>query len=115
MRQLAGSIGTAILVTVMTTQSTNHLNAFATELDKTNPVIQDHVREMAAQYGGQQGALQVILAYVNKLASIEGINDAFWIATALSVLAFVLSLFLKGKKGAEAEHNRLMSKESNKF
>ena len=51
MRQLAGSIGTAILVTVMTTQSTNHLNAFATELDKTNPVIQDHVREMAAQYG----------------------------------------------------------------
>ena len=107
MRQLAGSIGTAILVTVMTTQSTNHLNAFATELDKTNPVIQDHVRE--------QGALQVILAYVNKLASIEGINDAFWIATALSVLAFVLSLFLKGKKGAEAEHNRLMSKESNKF
>ncbi|AVI06665.1 MULTISPECIES: DHA2 family efflux MFS transporter permease subunit [Staphylococcus] len=115
MRQLAGSIGTAILVTVMTTQSTNHLNAFATELDKTNPVIQDHVREMAAQYGGQQGALQVILTYVNKLASIEGINDAFWIATALSVLAFVLSLFLKGKKGAEAEHNRLMSKESNKF
>ena len=62
-----------------------------------------------------KGALQVILAYVNKLASIEGINDAFWIATALSVLAFVLSLFLKGKKGAEAEHNRLMSKESNKF
>ena len=33
------------------------------------------------QYGGQQGALQVILTYVNKLASIEGINDAFWIAT----------------------------------
>ena len=55
------------------------------------------------------------MTYVNKLASIEGINDAFWIATALSVLAFVLSLFLKGKKGAEAEHDRLMSKESNKF
>ena len=28
MRQLAGSIGTAILVTVMTTQQTNHLSAF---------------------------------------------------------------------------------------
>lgn len=115
MRQLAGSIGTAILVTVMTTQSTNHLNAFATELDKTNPVIQDHVRAMAEQYGGQQGALQVILTYVNKLASIEGINDAFWIATALGALAFILSLFLKGKKGASIEHDRMMSKESNKF
>ena len=55
------------------------------------------------------------MTYVNKLASIEGINDAFWIATALSALAFILSLFLKGKKGAKAEHDRLMSKESNKF
>ena len=54
------------------------------------------------------------MTYVNKLASIEGINDAFWIATALSALAFILSLFLK-EKGAKAEHDRLMSKESNKF
>ncbi|NYM08030.1 MFS transporter, partial [Salmonella enterica subsp. enterica serovar Typhimurium] len=49
MRQLAGSIGTAILVTVMTTQQTNHLSAFSEELDKTNPVIQDHMRELAQQ------------------------------------------------------------------
>ncbi len=41
MRQLAGSIGTAILVTVMTTQTTQHLSAFGEELDKTNPVVQD--------------------------------------------------------------------------
>ncbi|UDI77629.1 DHA2 family efflux MFS transporter permease subunit [Staphylococcus taiwanensis] len=115
MRQLAGSIGTAILVTVMTTQTTNHVGAFANELDKTNPVIQDHVRQMAAQYGGQSEALQAILKYVNKLAYIEGINDAFWIATGLAVLAFILSLFLKGKKGADAEHDRMMHAEGNKF
>ena len=115
MRQLAGSIGTAILVTVMTTQTTNHVGAFADELDKTNPVIQDHVRQMAAQYGGQSEALQAILKYVNQLAYIEGINDAFWIATGLAVLAFILSLFLKGKKGADAEHERMMHAESKKF
>lgn len=115
MRQLAGSIGTAILVTVMTTQTTNHVGAFTDELDKTNPVIQDHVRQMAAQYGGQSEALQAILKYVNQLAYIEGINDAFWIATGLAVLAFILSLFLKGKKGADAEHERMMHAESNKF
>ena len=97
MRQLAGSIGTAILVTVMTTQTTNHVGAFTDELDKTNPVIQDHVRQMA-QYGGQSEAVQAILKYVNQLAYIEGINDAFWIATGLAVLAFILSLFLKGKR-----------------
>ncbi|MDN8759955.1 MFS transporter, partial [Staphylococcus aureus] len=75
----------------------------------------DHVRQMAAQYGGQSEALQAILKYVNQLAYIEGINDAFWIATGLAFLAFVLSLFLKGKKGADAEHERMMHAESNKF
>ncbi|PTF03533.1 MFS transporter [Staphylococcus devriesei] len=115
MRQLAGSIGTAILVTVMTTQTTNHVAAFANDLDKTNPVIQDSVRQMAAEYGGQSGALQVIMKYVNQLATIQGINDAFWIATGLAVLALILSLFLKGKKGADAEHDRMMHAEGSKF
>ncbi|RIL73656.1 DHA2 family efflux MFS transporter permease subunit [Staphylococcus devriesei] len=115
MRQLAGSIGTAILVTVMTTQTTNHVDAFANDLDKTNPVIQDSVRQMAAEYGGQSGALQVIMKYVNQLATIQGINDAFWIATGLAVLALILSLFLKGKKGADAEHDRMMHAEGSKF
>ncbi|WP_342638945.1 DHA2 family efflux MFS transporter permease subunit [Staphylococcus aureus] len=77
MRQLAGSIGTAILVTVMTTQTTQHLSAFGEELDKTNPVVQDHMRELASQYGGQEGAMKVLLQFVNKLATVEGINDAF--------------------------------------
>ena len=51
----------------MTTQTTNHVGAFTDELDKTNPVIQDHVRQMAAQYGGQSEAVQAILKYVNRL------------------------------------------------
>lgn len=102
MRQLAGSIGTAILVTVMTTQQTNHVAAFGDELDKTNPVIQDHMREFAQQYGGESGALKVLLQYVNKLASVEGVNDAFIIATVISAIALILSLFLQSKKKAEA-------------
>ena len=102
MRQLAGSIGTAILVTVMTTQQTNHVAAFGDELDKTNPVIQDHMRELAQQYGGESGALKVLLQYVNKLASVEGVNDAFIIATVISAIALILSLFLQSKKKADA-------------
>ena len=102
MRQLAGSIGTAILVTVMTTQQTNHVAAFGDELDKTNPVIQDHMRELAQQYGGESGALKVLLEHINKLASVEGVNDAFIIATVISAIALILSLFLQSKKKAEA-------------
>ncbi|MDG6633323.1 DHA2 family efflux MFS transporter permease subunit [Staphylococcus aureus] len=107
MRQLAGSIGTAILVTVMTTQTTQHLSAFGEELDKTNPVVQDHMRELASQYGGQEGAMKVLLQFVNKLATVEGINDAFIVATIFSIIALVLCLFLQSNKKAKATAQKL--------
>ncbi|MDT3943455.1 DHA2 family efflux MFS transporter permease subunit [Staphylococcus aureus] len=107
MRQLAGSIGTAILVTVMTTQTTQHLSAFGEELDKTNPVVQDHMRELASQYGGQEGAMKVLLQFVNKLATVEGINDAFIVATIFSIIALILCLFLQSNKEAKATAQKL--------
>lgn len=107
MRQLAGSIGTAILVTVMTTQTTQHLSAFGEELDKTNPVVQDHMHELASQYGGQEGAMKVLLQFVNKLATVEGINDAFIVATIFSIIALILCLFLQSNKKAKATAQKL--------
>lgn len=107
MRQLAGSIGTAILVTVMTTQTTQHLSAFGEELDKTNPVVQDHMRELASQYGGQEGAMKVLLQFVNKLATVEEINDAFIVATIFSIIALILCLFLQSNKKAKATAQKI--------
>ncbi|UVI87175.1 DHA2 family efflux MFS transporter permease subunit [Staphylococcus aureus] len=107
MRQLAGSIGTAILVTVMTTQTTQHLSVFGEELDKTNPIVQDHMRELASQYGGQEGAMKVLLQFVNKLATVEGINDAFIVATIFSIIALILCLFLQSNKKAKATAQKL--------
>ncbi|HCY8275532.1 TPA: DHA2 family efflux MFS transporter permease subunit [Staphylococcus aureus] len=113
MRQLAGSIGTAILVTVMTTQTTQHLSAFGEELDKTNPVVQYHMRELASQYGGQEGAMKVLLQFVNKLATVEGINDAFIVATIFSIIALILCLFLQSNKKAKATAQKLEASSNN--
>ncbi|CCE60005.1 TPA: DHA2 family efflux MFS transporter permease subunit [Staphylococcus argenteus] len=113
MRQLAGSIGTAILVTVMTTQTTQHLSAFGEELDKTNPMVQDHMRELASQYGGQEGAMKVLLQFVNKLATVEGINDAFIVATIFSIIALILCLFLQSNKKAKATAQKLEASSNN--
>ncbi|HHA6449690.1 DHA2 family efflux MFS transporter permease subunit [Staphylococcus aureus] len=113
MRQLAGSIGTAILVTVMTTQTTQHLSAFGEELDKTNPVVQDHMRELASQYGGQEGAMKVLLQFVNKLATVEGINDAFIVATIFSIIALILCLFLQSNKKAKDTAQKLEASSNN--
>ncbi len=68
--------------------------SFWEELDKTNPVVQDHMRELASQYGGQEGAMKVLLQFVNKLATVEGI-DAFIVATIFSIIALILCLFYK--------------------
>lgn len=100
LRQLAGSIGTAILVTVMTNQTTQHMNTFAQDLDKTNPAIQDQMKELGMQFGGQDGAMQVLMGYFQKLATVEGVNDAFWIATIFSLIALIMSFFIQSKKKA---------------
>lgn len=108
LRQLAGSIGTAILVTVMTNQTTQHMNTFAQDLDKTNPAIQDQMKQLAMKFGGEDGAMQVLMGFLKKLATVEGVNDAFWIATLFSLIALVMSFFIQSRKKAAKyakEHN----------
>lgn len=105
LRQLAGSIGTALLVTVMSTQTTEHVATYTQDLDKTNPFLKDRLQEMGQAMGGDQMATQQVLEFVQKLASINGVNSAFLIATGLSALAFILSLFLKGKSHYMSKEN----------
>ncbi|QIH75299.1 DHA2 family efflux MFS transporter permease subunit [Macrococcoides canis] len=102
-RQLAGSIGTAILVTVMTQQTTAHMGDIANTMDKTHPEIAGQFAEIGRSVGSEGAGGQLIMGYLQKFATINGINDAFWVATALSALAFILSFFLKGKEHYRAE------------
>lgn len=96
-RQLAGSIGTAILVTVMTQQATAHLGDIADNLDKTNPAIMNQMQQAGQAVGNDALGTQMMLGRMQQLATINGINDAFWVATVLSALALILSFFPKGK------------------
>ncbi|MCP8969269.1 DHA2 family efflux MFS transporter permease subunit [Ectobacillus ponti] len=108
LRSVAGSIGTAILITVMSRQSTFHAADYANEVTAANPVLYtsftQNVQGLAAvaHVPAQTGAtLETSLLYgqVMKISAIEGINDAFWVATIASAAALVLSLFLQsGKK-----------------
>ena len=102
-RQLAGSIGTAVLVTVMTQQTTAHIGDIANTLDKTHPEVMGQFSQIGQSVGSSQAGSQLVMGYMQKFATINGINDAFWVATALSALALVLSFFLKGKDHYRAE------------
>jgi len=102
-RQVAGSIGTAILITLMTQQTTAHVADYGNMLTTSNPILVDKVHGMgqslAAIAGSAQAgdamSTQLLYGQISKLSAINGINDAFLIATILAGIAWVLSFFLQ--------------------
>ncbi|MDM5190248.1 DHA2 family efflux MFS transporter permease subunit [Bacillus sp. DX4.1] len=102
-RQVAGSIGTAILITIMTQQTTAHVADYGNMLTQANPILVDKVHGMgqslAAALGSAQAgdamSSQLLFGQISKLSAINGINDAFLIATILAGIAWVLSFFLQ--------------------
>lgn len=101
-RQVAGSIGTAILITLMTQQTTAHVADYSNMLTTSNPILVDKVHGMgqslAALAGSAQAgdamSTQLLYGQISQLSAINGINDAFLIATILAGVAWVLSFFL---------------------
>lgn len=120
MRQVAGSLGTAFLVTVMSNRTTFHMGQYASQVTESNQPLVQHLQNAGLTLAGsghlsaiqgQQTAVQVIEMKVQQLATIQGINDAFIVATGLTVIAWVLSFFIKratpSKKKAKNGHARL--------
>ncbi|MER1987059.1 MAG: DHA2 family efflux MFS transporter permease subunit [Solibacillus sp.] len=89
-QQVAGAIGTAVLVTIFN----SHTNARAAEL----------AADMQAGAAGTQPTAEQIAAATQALtqqAMLDGINFTFFVATIISAIAFVLAFFLKRAKPAE--------------
>ncbi|ALC92164.1 MFS transporter [Bacillus sp. FJAT-18017] len=89
MNQVAGAIGTALLVTIMT----NRTESSAEELGKEamSKLTEQPTAEVAAQMKQQ------IMAQ----AMLDGINFSFLVATFISVIALILAFFIKRATQAE--------------
>lgn len=116
LRSVAGSVGTAILVTVMTQQTTFHAAEYANEVTSANPVLYSTFTQagqglaaLAHVPAQTAGVLETSMLYgqVMKLSSVAGINDSFWVATLTSALALVLSFFLKSSKKQGEESSNI--------
>lgn len=103
-RQIASSIGTAVLVTVMTRRTTYHMGEYQNTMTTTNPNMAETFQRLssafAAKMGGsvEQGHAYVVSllnGIATKMSTIQGINDAFVVATGLTVLALIGSLFFR--------------------
>ncbi|MGZ4159722.1 MAG: DHA2 family efflux MFS transporter permease subunit [Neobacillus sp.] len=89
LQQVSGAIGTALLVTVMSTRTVTHGKELAASAMKhlTGKPTPAALAEMK-----QQIAMKAML---------EGINDAFYVSVFIAGLALVLAFFIKRAKQAE--------------
>lgn len=72
-RQVAGAVGTSLLITVMTNRTATHM--------------EDMISSGAAAGGTQEHLIME--------ASIQGINDAYLVIVGIGVIALLLSFFIK--------------------
>nr|WP_141559342.1 MFS transporter [Priestia megaterium] len=91
-RQVAGSIGTAILVTIMTQQTTEHLSNYTNTLTSNNDFFSRQLSQL-----GTSGIMS-LYAKAIKTSTIDGINNAFLFARLLGLVALLLSFFLRTPK-----------------
>lgn len=103
-RTVAGSIGTAFLITVMTNRTAFHLDNYNNIISSANPFIAEKFAQLgqglASLTGlpagaGQTLAISTIYGKAAQASTISGINDAFLVATIIASVALVLSLFIR--------------------
>ncbi|MEN1966631.1 DHA2 family efflux MFS transporter permease subunit [Lentibacillus sp. N15] len=102
LQQVAGSIGTAVMVSIYTAQTKTHMGTISNQMtsEHTHQQFSDLVHQLMGATGMSSDAAgaagqQMIYGQAYKQALIEGMNDSFYVAAILAAIAFVLSLFLK--------------------
>jgi EmrB/QacA subfamily drug resistance transporter len=98
LRQVAASLGTAFLVTVMSNRTKFHVEQYRNEMTETTPFFMDVVSQLKQVIPSDEAVSELLYGLVQQRATVEGINDAFFVATGLTVLALLMAFFLKGKK-----------------
>jgi DHA2 family multidrug resistance protein len=106
-RQLGGSLGVAILATMLTTRVNYHNQIYGGEVQQRSEIFQqtvtnlnNHVQHDAGSSPGsalKQGQ-SLLMANLSKQAYIEGINDDFLIAGLITIFGIIPIAFLHTKK-----------------
>jgi MFS transporter, DHA2 family, multidrug resistance protein len=106
-RQLGGSLGVAILATLLTTRVNYHaqqfglaLNARSESYQQTTKNIRNYVQHEAGASPGDAAKYSqtAVLSNINKQAYIEGINDDFLLAGIITLLGGIPIIFMHTKK-----------------
>lgn len=106
-RQLGGSLGVAILATLLTTRVSYHAQVFGGAVNPGSEVYQQTVTKMKYHLQAEAGSSPanaakqsqyLLLSNMNKQAYIQGINDDFLLAGLITLLGGIPIIFLHTKK-----------------
>ncbi len=89
LNQVSGAIGTAVLVTIMSNRTVTH----------TTELMQEAMKNVTGQ--PTEEVLAQIQQQVTMQGMLQGINDAFFVATFIAAAALVLAFFIKRVTQAE--------------
>lgn len=91
MQQVAGAIGTALLVTLMSNRAEVHGERLAEEA----------MKQAAGQTAATPAAIAEMKQQIAMKAMLEGINDAFFVTVFIALVALIMAFFIKRAKQAE--------------
>jgi len=106
-RQIGGSLGVALLSTVLTSRVNFHAQMYGGSVESGSQAFQSVTRNMAyyiQQHGGgsfatalKQGQ-SLLMSNVSSQAFIQGVDDDFLIAALITMIGFIPILLLKSKR-----------------
>jgi DHA2 family multidrug resistance protein len=115
MRQVFGSFGTAIFVTLLSARQTFHANVLAQGATSSNYTLEQTlglVQQWVLQHGGsatqaQAEGMMAVMQQLYRTAAVQSFQDVFMVAALITLLAILPALFIGGRSGrsGKAEHS----------
>ena len=106
-RQLGGSLGVAIMATILTTRVTFHTQTYGQALQANSEVFHHTMNKLSffvQHHAGNSPGIAVklsqrlLLGNINNQGYIQGIDDVFLIATSITLIGVIPALFLHDKR-----------------
>lgn len=105
-RQVGGSLGVALLSTMLTSRVNYHSQIFGGAIDKNSEVYHETIKGISEYIQYNAGSpvstairqsQSVLMSHINTQAFVEGVNDDFLIAACITALCVIPILIMKNK------------------
>lgn len=106
-RQIGGSLGVALLSTVLTARVNFHAQVFGGAIQSGSQIFQNTTRNISTYIQHNAGSSyatamkqsqSVLMSHVSSQAFIQGINDDFLLAASISAISFIPIFLMHSKK-----------------